>query len=270
MRDRNNQALRDENYELNSTNEIQNTTIQAFQQKILVKKDQLEKRLLTPFTVSPQRNPKFPNFDPFGGVRDEFEFFKFNMKAKLQANGDWYFTEKGKLNYTFSRFKSFAQNQILPKMNPNNILKINTVEKLLQCFDINFDDHNKKQTVQNKINALKQKNSFFHEYLAEFQKHINDIGYDVANQKYCFFAGMQWELSMLLVQHDTDLLTFDEMVKLSTSLASKTQLANQNRLKIYSTPLFNNIYVSFSASTTMNTTPTQHQVTTAYTNPPNV
>ena len=104
--------------------------------------------------------------------------------------------------------------------------------------------------------------------MAEFQKHINDTGYDVANQKYCFFAGMQWELSMLLVQHDTDLLTFDEMVKLSTSLASRAQLVNQNRPKIYFTPLFNNIYVSFLASTTMNTTPTQHQVATTYTNLP--
>ena len=217
-----NQTLRDENYELNSTNEIQNTTIQALQQKKLVKKNQLKKRLPTPFTVSPQRNPKFPNLDPFGGTRDEFEFFKFNMKAKLQANGDWYFIEKRKLNYAFSRFKGFAQSQIFPKMNFNNILKINTVEKLLQCLDINFGDHNKKQTVQNKINALKQRNFFSHEYLAEFQKHINDTGYDVSNQKYCFFAGMQWELNMLLVQHDTDLLTFDEMVRLSISLTSKT------------------------------------------------
>ena len=257
-----NQTLRDENYELNSANEIQNTTIQTFQQKILVKKDQLKKRHPTPFTVSPQRNPKFPNPDPFGGAGDELEPFKFNMRTKLQANGDWYLIEKGKLNYAFSRLKSLAQNQIFPKMNPNNILKINTVEKLLQCFDINFGDHNKKQTVQNKINALKQKKKPFHEYLAEFQRHINDTGYDVANQKYCFFAGMQWELSMLLVQHDTDLLTFDEMVKLSTSLTSRAQLANQNRPKIYSTPLSNNIYVSPLASTTMNTTPTQNQITT--------
>ena len=39
-------------------------------------------------------------------------------------------------------------------------------------------------------------------------------------------------IEMLLVQHDTDLLTFDEMVKLSTWLASRAQLANQNRPKI--------------------------------------
>ena len=129
---------------------------------------------------------------------------------------------------------------------------------------------------QQKINGSKQNQCFeikefffLHECLAEFQKYINDTGYDVANQKYCFFAGMQWELSMLLVQHDTDLLTFDEVVKLFTSLTSRTQLANQNRPKFYiSTPPFNNIYASFSAPTTMNIIPTQHQVTTTYTNPP--
>ena len=131
-------------------------------------------------------------------------------------------------------------------MNFNNVLKIDTVEKHLQRLAVNFGNHNKKQTVQNKINALKQKKQKkFHEYLAEFQKYINDTEYDVANQKYCFFAGMQWELNMLLVQHDTDLLIFYEMVKLSTSLTSRTQLINQNRFKIYFTPLFNNIYVPF-------------------------
>ena len=45
-------------------------------------------------------------------------------------------------------------------MNLNNVLKINTVEFFLQYFDVSFGDHNKKQTAQNKINALKQKKTF--------------------------------------------------------------------------------------------------------------
>ena len=98
-----NQTLRDENYELNSANETQNTTIQAFQQTILVKKDQLKKRLLILLTVLHQRNPKFPNPEKFGGIREELEPFKFNFRAKFQTNGDWYPDEDGKLNYVFSR-----------------------------------------------------------------------------------------------------------------------------------------------------------------------
>ena len=147
-----NQALRDENQKLTSANEI-------FQQKNLVRENQLRKRFPTPFTT--QRNPKFFDFEPFGGIRDEFEPFKFNMKTKFQANGDWYFIEKNKFNYAFSRFKFFVQNQILFKMNPSNILKINTVIFFLQYLDFNFGDHNKKETVQNKINVLKKKEKTF-------------------------------------------------------------------------------------------------------------
>ena len=110
------------------------------------------------------------------------------------------------------------------------------------------------------------KRFFFHEYLAEFKKYINDTGYDVANQKYCFFVGMQWELNMLLIQHDTDRLTFDEMVKLSIALTSRIQLANQNRFKNYNSVfLSNNIYIPPTLLTTSQS-PAQHQVTTIYIN----
>ena len=83
-----NQAFRDENQELTLANENKNTTIDALQREILVMEDQLKKRLLTPLTVSPQRSPKFPDPEQFGGTRDELEPFKSNFRAKLQANGD--------------------------------------------------------------------------------------------------------------------------------------------------------------------------------------
>ena len=94
--------------------------------KILIRENQLKKRLFTPFTVSHQRNPKFFDPEQSGGARDELEIFKFNMKTKFQSNDDWYFTEK-KSNYAFSLFKNFVHNQFF-LINFNNVLKINTVE----------------------------------------------------------------------------------------------------------------------------------------------
>ena len=91
--------------------------------------------------------------------------------------------------------------------------------------------------------------------------------------------GMTWPTKILLfrryamgIEHAVGtawyrFIIFDEKVKLSTSWSSKTRLVNQNRPKNYSAPLFNNTYASFSVSTTINTIPTQHQVTTTYTNP---
>ena len=105
----------------------------------------------------------------------------------------------------------------------------------------------------------------FNDFLAESQKLIGDIKYDIMNQKYCSLAGMHWELNKLLIQHDTDQLTFDEMIKLFISLISKIQLANQNRFKNYNiTPFPNNIYVSPPISNSMNTIPSQHQITKIY------
>ena len=152
--------------------------------------DQLKIYIFISFTVSFQRNPKFPNPEQFGGVRDELKKFKFNMKVKFQTKGDWYLTEKGKFNYAFSRFKGFAQGQIFFKMNFNNVLKINTMEKFLQCLDVNFGDHNKKNgSKQNQ--CFETKEEIFSWIFDRIQNYINDTEYDVANQKYCFYAGMQ-------------------------------------------------------------------------------
>ena len=72
---------------------------------------------------------------------------------------------------------------------------------------------------------------------------------------------------MLLVQHGTDRLTFDEIIKLSIALIPRIQLANQNRLKNYNSAFFsNNIYVCPTLSITSQS-PAQHQVTTIYINP---
>ena len=65
-----------------------------------------------------------------------------------------------------------------------------------------------------------------------------------------------------MVQYDTDQMIFDEMVKLSISLISKKQLANQNRPKNYNiTPFPSNIYISPSLSITTNHIFTHHQIT---------
>ena len=58
------QTLRNENQKLTLANEV-------FQRKFLVKEDQLKKHIFTPFTVSPQQNPKILNLEQFGGARDE-------------------------------------------------------------------------------------------------------------------------------------------------------------------------------------------------------
>ena len=100
---------------------------------------------------------------------------------------------------------------MLFKMNEKNVLKFYSAEFFLRFLNVNFGDQNKKQTAQNKFRSLKMGKRLFAEYLAEFQQHIKDTGFDIDNQNF-FLTGCSWEFQKFLVQHDTDRMTFDEMV----------------------------------------------------------
>ena len=230
------------------------------------------KKALVPANI--QRIFKFPDFEKYGRAREKFESFKYALRAKLRANYDWYPTKNMKLDYVFSCLKGIARTQILFKMNEGNVLQFYSTEKLLRYLDVNFGNQNKKQTAQNKIRNLKMGKRLFVEYLAEFQQYIRDTGFDVDNQKYSLLTGCSWELQKLLVQHDTDQMTFDEMVFICQVLWIRDQLTNQAKPKNY--PNFTHPIPasnSNASSTNNNTFPVRGFVTpfttiTTFTQPP--
>ena len=131
-----------------------------------------------------------------------------------------------KFDYVFFCLKNVVRTQMLFKMNEKNVLKFYSAEELLRFLNVNFGDQNKKQTAQNKIRFLKMGKRPFAEYLAEFQQHIGDTGFDIDNQKYFFLTVCSWELQKFLVQYDIDRMTFDKMVFICQILWIKNHLAN--------------------------------------------
>ena len=99
----------------------------------------------------------------------------------------------------------------------------------------------------------------FAEYLAEFQQHIKNTGFDIDNQKYFFLTGCSWEFQKFLVQHDIDRMTFDEMVFICQILWIKNQLTNQAKPKNY--PSFTHPVSNSNASPTSNIFPVRGYVT---------
>ena len=51
--------------------------------------------------TTPQRTPKFPDPEKYGGAREEFESFKYALRVKFRVNYDRYPTEDMKFDYTF-------------------------------------------------------------------------------------------------------------------------------------------------------------------------
>ena len=208
---------------------------EALKNEFHERKDHDRKRAFTPvfFNTTLQRTPKFPDPEKYRKVREELESFKYAFRAKLRTNYDWYPTADMKFDYAFFCLKDVARTQMLFKMNEKNVLKFYSAEKLLRSLNVNFGDQNKKQTAQNKIRSLKMGKKLFAEYLAEFQQHIKDTGFDIDNQKYFFLTGCSWEFQKLLVQHDIDRMTFDEIVFICQVLWTRDQLANQAKPKNY-------------------------------------
>ena len=193
------------------------------------REDHDRKKAFTPVfsNTTPQRTFKFLDPEKYGGAREKFESFKYAFRAKFRTNYDWYPTKDMKFDYAFFCLKNVARTQMLPRMVERNVLKFYSIKKLLHCLNINFGDQNKKQTAQNKIRTLKMGKRTFAEYLAEFQQYIRDTGFDIDNQEYSFLTGCSWEFQKLLVQHDIDRMTFDEMVFICQILWIKDQLTNQ-------------------------------------------
>ena len=107
------------------------------------RKDHDRKKKLPQFFFNAQRTFKFPDPEKYGGVREEFDSFKYVFRVKFRANYDWYPTENMKFDYAFVSLKKVARTQILPKMNEGNVLKLHSVEFFLHCLNVNFGDQNK-------------------------------------------------------------------------------------------------------------------------------
>ena len=161
---------------------------EALKDELHERKDHDKKRAFTPASST-----KFPDPEKYGGTREELEPFIYALRAKLKANDDWYPTEDMKLDYAFFCLKNIVRTQILFKMNEKNVLKFYSAEKLLRSLNVNFGYQNKEQTAQNKIRFLEMEKRFFAEYLAKFQQHIKNTGFDIDNQKYSLLTGCSWE-----------------------------------------------------------------------------
>ena len=59
-------------------------------------------------------SPEFPHPPMFDGNREELKIFQYKLTAKLEANADWFPTEKIALRYCCTRLTGKAQKRMLP------------------------------------------------------------------------------------------------------------------------------------------------------------
>ena len=175
------------------------------------------------------RSAKHPDPPYFDGARSDLDAFIYKLEAKLSANADWYPDTLSKINYAYGRLEGKAEKQILPRMNRANAAAIRNMDDFFQALQTCFGDPDKKFSAQQFIFKLKQANKPFSEYLAAFQAHIGDTGFDESNQLYHFRMGLSRELTNYLITMNTEEMSMDTLIKTCHKLDNAyRQMQSQN------------------------------------------
>ena len=109
-----------------------------------------------PFALN-EDNP-FPDFatipdpDPYDGDCEALEGFVFKLRTKLRRNADWYDTEMDQVAYAVGRLKDKAERRILPVVQSESELAIETMEGFYKALQTTF-------TVFSSISSLDTKPS---------------------------------------------------------------------------------------------------------------
>lgn len=164
---------------------------------------------------STAKSEKLPDPDPFtGSDRAALRSFIASIRMKMSINADRYPTEVARTSYLYGRLKDSAQALFLPHVQADGTLAFDEMEQMLKHLELAYGDPNPKATAQAKITELRQKNRDFASFAADFQRHINDTGYNDDGKKSMLYTSISNEIRNALVSHDTDDLNYLEFFRL--------------------------------------------------------
>ena len=135
----------------------------------------------------------------------------FGLRIKYEVNADRYSSEGAKLAHAYSLLRGNAQAQVLPRLQ-FDFDKIITVDQLFAHLERSFGDSDKKGTAQRIIGGLRMKNRPFAEYLAEFQRYMEDIDCNTDARKSLLEAGLSSELKDYLINIDVRELSYEGLI----------------------------------------------------------
>jgi hypothetical protein len=134
------------------------------------------------------------------------------MKVKLHQNKDHFAAPKSDIFYLISRLEGDAMAQVQPLIKSESEIDLKSITELFDLLQLAFGDPDKKGTAQRAIRNLRQTNREFHEYLADFQRHISDTNYDEEAKLAALIKGLSTELKSILQFIITPTL-FSEAIK---------------------------------------------------------
>jgi hypothetical protein len=122
-----------------------------------------------------ERSPKFPDPLIYGGKREDLRPFVSGLRDKLEANADWYDTEKKKVAYAMTRLKDDAA-RVMNSFYRNGTFT--TVEAFISLLEQSYDDASREHTCTTKLENLRQKNREFTSFFSEFLGLVGELDWN--------------------------------------------------------------------------------------------
>jgi hypothetical protein len=105
------------------------------------------------------------------GISPTYASWCILLEGKLEANADWWTTERGRINYVFSRTTGKAQGHLEPRMSRTSPNRWTSVEEILDHLDIIFRNHFEKEEAADQYARLSQQASEdFNDFHSEFAR----------------------------------------------------------------------------------------------------
>jgi ribosomal protein S15P/S13E len=131
-----------------------------------------------------EREDKGSKIAHFSGEdRKELSGWKVQLALKIAGKPMMFDTEQIKPRYALGRLEKVALAQIMPYCDDvSGEVNLDSLITVVDMLELAFGDHDKAATAKRELQRLKQRDRKFSWYLAEFQRYVADVKWNVEAQ----------------------------------------------------------------------------------------
>jgi hypothetical protein len=110
------------------------------------------------------------------GTSPSYIAWKVLLLGKLEANADWWKTERARIHYVFGRTTGTAQKHLEPRIDPDGLDPWQSVNEILEHLDVCFRNHFEAEQAENQFHRMRQElGQEFNEFHTKFA-HLASLG----------------------------------------------------------------------------------------------
>ena len=182
-----------------------------------------------PIVPVPHREQKIPDPPLFSGDRSKARTWIMDMRLKLAADAQLFRNDQAKMIYINSRLEGTVKDQLHPFINNDLTFRFAHADAMFTFLSSLYDDPDRRRSAVSALGNLHQRNKSFSDFMPEFTRLMNDVGYTDDQSKIDLLSvKLSDEMNQLLIGQDmpTDYLGYvTRLHKLDTDV----RVANQRK-----------------------------------------